>query len=165
MTALDCLNALKKFIQTEVADNISLLKENTENEYVHPYVSLMTLPHKNFTPVDFTVPFILIGFNEGSDEAGENRLSIRILCATYTSDTYDDDVKLPAETGYRDLLNILETIKLKLIGNAVINQMGSVDKPINYGIYSEQITYPYNYGYLTFNVQIPVNEYPMKEFL
>lgn len=165
MTALDTLKALKKFIQTEVAEEMKLLKEHTENEYVHPNVFMMTVPHKNFVPVDFAVPFILVGLSEGADDGDENTLNIRIMCSTYTSGVYDNELKLPSEKGYLDLMNLLERIKLKLTEKAVINGQGTVTKPINYGVYTEQLTYPFNYGYLTFGVQIPINEYPMKEFL
>lgn len=165
MTALECLKALKEFIKKNVADEMMLLKENTEDEYVHPNVSLMTLPHKNFVPVDFTVPYILIGLDVGVDDGDENQINIRVLCATYSSGFYDGETKLPDETGYIDLLNLLEKTKLELVENAVIDGMGSLSKPVNYGIYSEQITYPYSYGYLNFPVQLPINEYPMKEFL
>lgn len=161
MTASDCLKALKDFVQKNVADEMMLLKENTENEYVHPHVCIMTLPHKNFIPVDFSVPFILIGLSDGTDSGNENKLSIRIMCATYTSGTYDNELKLPDDTGYIDLLNVIERIILRLTERQVINGMGSLEKPINYGVYSEQATYPYNYGYLTFGMQIPLNEYPM----
>lgn len=165
MTAVDFLKALKDFIKSEVADGIWLLKENTEKEYVHPHVYLMTLPHKNFIPVDFSVPFILIGLTDGSDAASENHLAVRILCATYSSINYDADLKLPDETGYIDLLNILERIKLKLVEKRVINGKGTVEKPINYGVYAEEVTYPFNYGYLTFGVQMPINEYPINRLL
>ncbi len=169
MTAVEALNALKEFIEKEVASTILLQKEGlatAEPEYVHPYVSLITLPHKNFTPVNFQVPHILIGFATGTDGAEEHPLNIQIQFATYGGDImFKETANIPDSSGYIDLLNLIERTKQALIQAAVIEKAGLVTKPIMYGIYSEQITYPYWYGYLTFDLQIANTQRQMKEFL
>lgn len=158
MTAVDALQTLKKFIEEEVAPDILLLKEGlttAEPEYVHPYVGLITLPHKNFTPVNFQVPHCLIGFTNGIDGAEDHPLSIQIQFATYGGDiAFQESANIPDSTGFIDLLNFIEKTKQKLVQATAIKGCGVIDKPIMYGIYNEQITYPYWYGYMTFDLQI-----------
>lgn len=162
MTLVEAMDALKEFLQEEVASQMKLQKEQTSPvEYVNPFVAKVTLPHKNFMPVDFQVPFILVGLSSGIDDMDENKATIRILCATYGGNVTDD---IPDETGYEDLLNLIERIKLKLVETAVIKGAGTVNKPIQYGIYDTELTYPYWYGYLQFDMQLPFTEFPMWDF-
>lgn len=165
MTALDALKSLKLFIENEVANTIELQKEGSNPvEYVHPYVSIITLPHKNFMPVNFQVPHILIGVENGTEDTDENKLQIRIACATYGgSVTFQAQNNIPDEKGYIDLLNLIERIKLKLIDKTIIEGDCVVEKPITYGIYGEEFTYPYWYGYLQFAVQIPLVQAKLEE--
>lgn len=169
MTAVEALTALKEFIEEEVASTILLQKEGhatADPEYVHPYVALLTLPHKNFMPVNFQVPYILIGLANGTDSANEHPLSIQIQFATFGGDImFKETANVPDSSGYIDLLNLIERTKEKLIQAAVIKECGVVNKPMLYGIYSEQITYPYWYGYMTFDLQITTTMRQMKEFL
>ena len=86
MTAVESLQALKKFVEEEVASGILLRKEapsTEEPEFVNPYVALISLPHKNFMPVNFQVPHILIGLVTGKDDTEEHPLSIRMQFATF----------------------------------------------------------------------------------
>lgn len=169
MTAVESLKALQKFIEEEVASKILLQKESDtmeEPERVNPYVALITLPHKNFTPVNFQVPHILIGLANGTDATDEHSLSIQMQFATYGGDiAFKETANIPDSSGYIDLLNLIELTKAKLVQAAVINDCGVVDRPIMYGIYHEEITYPYWYGYVTFDLQITKTLRQMKEFL
>lgn len=169
MTAVEALNALKAFVEREVAGSILLRKEGLateEPEYVNPYVALITLPHKNFMPVNFQVPHILIGLAGGSDAANEHTISIRMQFATFGGNIlFKESANIPDSGGYIDLLNLMERAKQKLIDAAVIEGSGAVDRPFTYGIYDEQLTYPYWYGHITFDMQIPVTQRQMKEFL
>lgn len=167
MTTYDALIALKKFLEEDVAPTIELQREKTDQvEYVNPYVGIISLPHKNFMPVNFTVPYILVGFSEGNEDDTENALTIRIQCATYGGDVlFEQENNIPDEKGYLDLINLIERIKNKLIDKAVVEKAGAINKPILYGVYDEEITYPYWYGYLQFTLQIPINNRQIKEFL
>lgn len=160
MTALEALRSLKTFIENEVASGIALQKElSNPPEYVNPYVSIITLPHKNFMPVNFQVPHILIGVENGTDDTDEHILRVRIACATYGGDVgFQEQNNIPDEKGYFDLLTLLERIKAKLINATIIEDDCVVERPVTYGIYDEQLTYPYWYGYLQFGVQIPIVE-------
>lgn len=169
MTALDCLKKLQAFIETEVASTVLLRKEGSsleKPEFVNPYVALMTLPHRNFMPVNFQVPNILIGIVQGTDAAEENALTIRMQFATFSGDIrFEETANIPDSGGYVDLLNLIERTKEKLVNAAVINGGGVVEKPFTFGIYDEQVTYPYQYGYMTFKLQIPISTRQMNEFL
>lgn len=160
MTAVEALISLKSFLDREVAQGILLQKEGSDPiEYVHPYVSIIALPHKNFMPVNFQVPHILIGFVEGEDADDDNTLNIRISCATYGGDaTFQEQNNIPDEKGYLDLLNLLERIKTKLINETIVEGDCIVEKPIKYGVYDEELTYPYWYGYMQFAAQLPIDE-------
>lgn len=159
MTAVEALKALEEFIKEEVAANTLLQKESltTEKpEYVHPLVALIALPHKNFTPTSFQVPHILIGFTNGKDDTEEHPLNIRIQFATFGGNMSPDMANIPDSSGYIDLLNLIELTKRKLIKAAIINGAGVVQKPISYGVYDEELTYPYWYGYLSFDLQTQI---------
>ena len=168
MTVVESLNALKEFVENKVASSILLPKEGlaTEKmELVNPYVALIAMPHKNFTPVNFQVPHILIGFATGTDGANEHSVNIQMQFATFGGDIkFKETANIPDSSGYIDLLNLIERTKKELIQEAVIKG-GVVSKPMMYGIYNEQITYPYWYGYLTFELQIQTTLRQMKEFL
>lgn len=165
MTALEALRSLKSFIEREVASGIELQKENSyPPEFVNPYVSIITLPHKNFMPVNFQIPHILIGVENGTDDTDEHILRIRISCATFGGDVaFEEQNNIPDEKGYLDLLTLLERIKAKLINEAIIEGDCVVERPVTYGIYDEQLTYPFWYGYLQFAVQIPIVEAKLSE--
>ena len=183
MTAVDNLKGLRDFVEKEVANTFRLRKEalsTEEPEFVHPYVALISLPHKNFMPVDFQVPYILIGMVNDNDAADEHTLSIRMQFATFGGEVMFNDwavriptgipqeamaAKIPDSSGYIDLLNLMERTKERLINHPVIKGGGIAVKPFTSGIYDEQVTYPYWYGYMTFDLQIPVTQRQMLEFL
>lgn len=169
MTAVESLTALKQFVEEEIASTFLLQKEGSpmdNPEYVNPYVALFTLPHKNFVPVNFQVPHILIGMSQGIDGAEDHPLSIQMQFAIYGGNIiFPETANLPDSSGYIDLLNVIERTKEKLVQAAVIKKCGVVNKPFLYGVYTEQITYPYWYGYLTFDLQIESTIRQYKEFL
>jgi hypothetical protein len=159
MVTLDFLKELKKFIQTEVASKIKLQKEESDPpEYVHPYVEICYLPHKNFSPYDFQVPLILISLDDGEDGAESHSISIRLTLATYGGGFYEE-TKIPDAKGYIDLLNLIEITKQALITKSVINEKGIVERPVSYGMYDTELIYPYWYGYITFTASIQATEY------
>lgn len=166
LSIVNCLEDLKKFIEEEIASGIMLLKENSEDEYVNPYVGLITLPHKNFMPVNFQVPHILIGLEVGNNDiSNEHTINIRIQCAVYGGDIqFGEDANLPDETGYINLLNLEELIMHKLTQEAVIGNC-VIDTKFNYGIYDEELTYPYWYGYVKFSINIPNMNRQFEEFI
>ena len=165
MTAIDALKALKVNIEKIIEDqNILLQKENSyPPSYVKPYTDLIFMPHSNFAPQDYKVPFVLIGLDKAVDDASEHTLFVRLTIGTYGGGWYVDDsgnkVDLPDGNGYYDLINLIERIKFAIVTKANIDGAGTVCKPFDYGTYDTEMTYPYWYGYLSFNVSIPATEY------
>lgn len=171
LSAVYCLQDLKEYIEKEIASGIKLLKEkhnsDMPDEYVNPYVGLVTLPHKNFMPVNFQVPHILIGLVSGHNEPSkENTISVRLQCAVYGGDVqFKEDMNLPDETGYISLINLQERIIEKLTQAAVIGNC-VIDQSFDWGIYDEDLTYPYWYGYIQFSIDIPTtNRQKPRDFL
>ena len=161
MTALQALKDIKKLIEDEVASKVKLQKEKSNPaEYVHPYVALLSMPHKNFIPSNCQVPYIMIGVETESDDGEEHELNVLIQFATFGGGYYDRELMIPDDKSTIDLLNVIELTKQALLTQTVIGSC-SVDRPMTSGIYSEMLTYPYSYGYLAFKVQLAVFEYPM----
>lgn len=168
MTVLDTLKSLKTFLEETIKEqNLKFQKEDTEDELVAPYVEICYFPHKNFTPFGFSSPAVLISFDGDSDEAKENALDIRLIFSTYGGGYYQNTT-IPDSKGYIDLINLMELLKI-----AIVNQWtfggGTLEKPINMGMYDTELAWPYWYGYISFTVQIPATEYvinkEMEDFL
>ena len=162
MTALDFLKELKKYIESEICANMKLQSENSE-EYVEPNCFIMHLPHENFNPKGFTVPFVSVALDNADDDTEDNTLDIRITWGTYGGGYYLDDMEnktdIPDGNGYIDLLNAIELSKQALLRNATMNGKGTITKPISYGTYDVDAPFPYWYGYLKFKAEIPNNDY------
>lgn len=161
MTTLDALKDLKTFIENFVKESEMTFQreESDPPEYVIPFVQICYFPHKNFTPGLFQSPGVLVSLDEDEDGAQDNSMSIRLICGTYGGGYYEG-TGIPDAKGYLDLLNLMERLKVALITRYTIGR-GAINKPIQMGMYDTEITWPYWYGYLTFDVQIPATEYPM----
>lgn len=168
MTPLDFLESLKTFLAENVAAKITLQSEGSDPiEYVNPYVEIVYLPHKNFTPYSFQVPYMMVSLDEGADEAQEHQVDIRINCATYGGGFYLDEdgepTKIPDAQGYKDLLNLMEFIRQALLNSPIIGGKGRVLKPVTYGMYDTELVWPYWYGHLSFSVSLLATEYDWRD--
>ena len=168
MTVLDTLKNLKAFIDETIKNqNLKFQKEDTEDELVFPYVEICYFPHKNFTPFGFSSPAVLISFDGDSDGANENAIDIRLICSTYGGGYYENTA-IPDSKGYIDLINLMERLKIAIVNQWTFDS-GTLEKPINMGMYDTELAWPYWYGYISFTVQIPATEYvinkEMEDFL
>ena len=158
MTILDTLNSLKTFLDETIKEqNLKFQKEDAENELVFPYVEICYFPHKNFTPFGFSSPAILISFDGDSDGANENAIDIRLICSTYGGGYYENTA-IPDNKGYINLINLMECLKIALVDKWTFGS-GTLEKPINMGMYDTELAWPYWYGYMSFTLQIPATEY------
>ena len=162
MTVQDALDDLQKFLEQTVLDlNMKYQQEETRPPlYVTPYVAQCYLPHKNFSPVDFQSPGILIALDTAEDTGQENPLDVRLVCTTYGGGMYQD-TQIPDASGYKDLLSMMERLKTALITRQAIGR-GGLRKPVEMGMYDSELSWPYWYGYLRLSLDIPVTEYPMR---
>ena len=175
MIPMEALNALKAFTEAKIAPRLLLMKEpqinadvmdmqEQETEYVHPYVEIGDIPHKNFVPLDFQTPMILWTFDEAEDSGNysEGRtISIRAYVSTYGGNVYKTEngvaTKLPDNKAYIDLINTLEFMYQQISADLTIGGKLMIHKPITYGKYDGAF-YPYAYGYLQAQAEIPVFE-------
>lgn len=163
MTTQDALDDLQSFLETTVQDlKMKYQQEETDPPvYVTPYVAQCYLPHKNFSPVNFQTPGILIALDTTDDTGSENTVDVRLVCMAYGGGFYAD-TQIPDASGYKDLLSMMERIKTALITQQAIGR-GGLRKPITMGMYDSELSWPYWYGYLKFSLDIPVTEYPMRD--
>lgn len=175
MTPMEALNALKAFTEEKIAPRLLLMKEpqisadvmemrEQETEYVHPYVEIGDIPHKNFQPLDFQCPMILWTIDEAEDSGSysEGRtISIRAYVSTYGGGVYktQDGVatRLPDNKAYHDLMNTLEFMYQQLSADLTVGGKLILHKPFTYGKYDGAF-YPYSYGYFQAQAELPIFE-------
>lgn len=167
MTARDTLDALQAFLKERVAEHILLQREPMQGEesaptepdsYVHPSVPIIRLPHQNFNPDGFQVPFLAVCFDSDDDGDDEHTMDIRLVAGIYGGGNYEGDADpdgIPDNKGYLDLINLMEKAKLELLSEGIIGGACRVCKPVSMKPYDED-TWPYWYGNITFPVSIPI---------
>ena len=162
MTTQDALDDLQGFLEKAVQElHMTYQQEETDPPlYVTPYVAQCYLPHKNFSPVDFQTPGILIALDTADDTGREHTVDVRLVCTAYGGGTYQG-TQIPDASGYKDLLSMMERLKTALVTQQAIGR-GGLRKPITMGMYDSEMAWPYWYGYLKFSLDIPVTEYPMR---
>lgn len=169
-TINNMFDSLKKYIEDNIASKLELQKELSDttdidlSEKVHPYVESVHLPHKNFTPKGYQVPYILIGLDNGNANTKDGKtLNINLNLATFGGDVYKDEfgneTNIPDATGYKDLLNVIDYITNELINNPIINGVGVVDPDIDFGVYDTEFAWSYWYGYVSFSIRMTGAEY------
>ena len=126
-----------------------------------PYVEICYLPHKNFTPVGFQTPSVLVCFDGSRDTGRDRMMDVRILCSTYGGGFYDSTT-IPDAKGYEDLLSLMEWLQTILVTRWTIGR-ASLNRPIESGMYDTELSWPYWYGYISFDVPLTVIEYPISD--
>jgi len=172
MNSVDTLTTIKDFIQKKIIEkNILMQLEETQNgpQYVNPYVEVCSLPHKNFLPQGFQVPFIVVMLDDEDDNGNENVYSIRLVFGAYGGGYYKDSngsmTTVPDAKGYIDLLNLMDIVKQWLVTSSIINNKTVISKPYKKGMYNDENTWPYWYGYSTFSAAGVVENYLIHENL
>jgi hypothetical protein len=172
MSTVTILDKIKEFLEESVAPNIKLQKADDNNidlyELANPQVFIGWLPPKGCIPegLTHTIPCLLVGLDECSDDGKEGELNLRISAAVYSPGMHK---KVGAEEGsvtefkadyqgYIDLLNLLDRTTAELIKAQVIKNSVSLIYPVKSGMYLEQ-PYPFWYGWITFSVKKPA--YPI----
>lgn len=153
------LEALKRFLENNVANKFKLEKPNDaldENyELVNPAVYIGWVPPKNYlNEYGYDVPSLLIMEDSGEDTGNEASLDIRIGIATYDPGLTTNSMTLKTEPnfkGYKDLLNVIQRIRIELSMVTIIGDMTTIIGPIRWGMYEEQ-QYPYWHGWVSFKV-------------
>lgn len=165
MSTIAILEALQAFLQDKVTPTIKLQKPNDNNvkDYtlVNPAVHIGWIPPKGYLPegMESAIPCLIVGMDDGSQDAQSNDLNIRISAAVYSPGLHAPDAVgaityTPDFQGYQDLLNLMDRTLAKLTENRVVNGV-SIQDPIKWGMYQSEQPYPYWYGWITFTVSKP----------
>lgn len=143
---LDMSDALRALIK-DCTKNISL--PDSEGGNSSPEVYDAFVPKKRRNEKDPKLPFVVVRPSKGSDdppEGGDYQSTVEamILIAVHR----------PDEEGYRDVVTILEKIRLKLLSYPVFGERYRVERPVSWEI-SEDESWPNWYGVVTLQVTVP----------
>lgn len=158
---MNVLNALKAFIETEVAAGILL--EHPQRGMVSPAVFTGYVPPKNYLPAGYDIPGILICIDKGSEDNDSASIGIRMVLAVYSEGTATAEGTTPDMKGYEDLLNLNDRIIERLTRFAIIPGAGTVEKPIVWELFEEQKE-PYWASWLSFGLSAVVRDMVNTEY-
>ena len=174
---ISVLNAYKEYIEKNlIKDDYKLAKAPDLDRqgiddctHVIPKVTTGCLPHANFSLYGagnefFQAPYILVGY-EDAENGEEDNLSILIQVCCYSSSIYITDesdekyeLKIPDNRAFEDVTLLLEYIS-NILRKEITIAGTCIDKPISIGSYnSKELTYPYSFGYLRFNIKYSVED-------
>ena len=161
ITEIEVLNSLAKFLKEEIASEFLLKKMPKNNrtydkyQLVNPAVYVGWIPPKGFkNDYGFTIPCLVVMTDNGQDDYNSASITARIKIVTYDAGLVtDDNLLTPGLEGYKDLLNIVDKIRLKLANNTIINEKVNHGKPVEWSIDEEQ-SYPIWSGEVSFPVDI-----------
>jgi hypothetical protein len=154
-TILSILHAYQEYIQKELqAADYKLMKAPPIDKqgiekpiFVIPAVTTGCLPHANFSlygaPNElFQAPYIIVGFDDNSEDYEEAGIQLLIQCCCYSTSSYVTDevddrftLDIPDNKAFEDCLNLMEWIKQNLIGKGSISGT-TIDRPIRIGSYN-----------------------------
>lgn len=143
---LDMSDALRALIE-DCTKNLSM--PDSEGGSSSPVVYDAFVPKKRRGETDPKLPFIVVRPSKGGDDEAQNgayqsTVEAMILIAVHR----------PEEDGYRDVVTILEKIRLKLLSYPVFGKRYRVERPIAWEI-SEDESWPNWYGVITLQVTVP----------
>ncbi len=127
MNTVKVLNDLKGFLEEHVAKHIELKYPDDDNAYsyklIHPSVFVGWLPPKGYLPqgLESTIPCMVVGMDNGSDDTTESGLRIKLSMATYSPGEYgkEEQSLKPSFNGYVDLVNLFDATKAALLKHLI----------------------------------------------
>lgn len=170
---LTTLHAIQKYIEIAIEKHdYKLFKSPPMNkqgivkpELVHPMVTTGCLPHANFSLYGaerefFQAPYVLIGYEDGDLQSEEQSLRILINVCCYSQGLYIDDesqsdynLMIPDNKAFEDCTLFLEWLQQRLLEAGTING-ATIEFPVRLGSYnSKELTYPYAFGFLSFDLK------------
>lgn len=165
MTNLILLDALVKRFQELFAD-YSLPSKSGENKQVKIFAQYLPQPKgvtvkpkgeaqiefQEYGPADYedNFPCVIVKFDECND-GEENRISMATSDIHFLVGVYD---KNPNCQGYRDVLNILDKIRICLWEERCIEKKFRVEPPIKHYLFDDQ-PFPIFFGVLETRWEVP----------
>ena len=153
MTIVALLESLKRFCKKTVKTldlPTSIQKGDTEQEHRAPEVFKMRLPDSSAAKK--VAPYILIQFVNGIDQQQSADHAQSSAVVRFIFCVYDKNV----EEGAMMLLNVMETVRIKLLKETVIDDLFKLDREAGLEslVYPEN-TAPYYAGELVGTFQLP----------
>jgi len=171
------LERIQQFLKDKIRDeNYRMVRDPDEGDedaplkLERPRVFIGNIPHTNFAlyasePRFYKAPYLLVGYDTGTFHPDNEEIGILIQGCTYTAANYEDreedDVDYPDNMGVLDITQMLEHV-MGWIRNMPNFPAGMEYEIGNYG--TQAYTYPYNFGYLAFQLKTNVGATPRINF-
>ena len=174
------LERIQAFLQERIAaEKYKMARPPLEGEddgtvsIVKPKVVIGCIPHTNFSmygAVDdrfYQAPYYLVSYEKGTYGADDETVDILIQACAYTAAPYekadDESEDFPDNMGVLDVTEMLEKA-MSWIQEGYSPSPSGMDFEIgNYG--TAAYTYPYNFGYLLFQIKSTVGQSPHRDAL
>lgn len=168
------LNSIKEYLEKKIADEkFKMVREPVEGAdddapltLVKPKVAIGNIPHNNFSLYGATderfyqAPYLLVGYENARFGPDDEEIDILIQGCTYTAQAYDTDensISFPDNNGILDVTQMLEHVMGWIRETPTFSAL--MDFTIgNYG--AQAYTYPYNFGFLSFQIKTNVGAMP-----
>lgn len=158
MTEGSTLKVLQEFIKTNTSDmKLEKKRKKDESELVPPAVFIAWMPPKNHLSDGYDIPGVLVGMDDGEDDGEEATVNIRITFIVYDPGEPVNNVYTPDMKGYTDLLHLMTKVRLAISQERFIKGIEvyiSKENPIKWGMYTEENTWPYFFGWMSFTCRI-----------
>lgn len=168
------LVSIKTYLEKKIAEeNFRMAREPAEGaeddaplKAVHPKVAIGNIPHANFSLYGATdarfyqAPYLLVGYDNAQYNPDDEELNILIQGCTYTAqayDTTDDSIDFPDNSGILDVTQMLERVMGWIRDIPTFSALMEFTIG-NYG--TQAYTYPYNFGFLSFQIKTNVGALP-----
>ena len=172
------LESIRDFLTEKIRENDFKMArppvegdEATPLNVVRPKVAIGNIPHGNFSmfyAADerfYQAPYILIGYEGAKFGPDDEEIDVLIQGCAYTADTYEKeegDLDFPDNEGILDVTQMLERVMDWIREIPTFPPL--MDYTIgNYG--TQAYTYPYNFGYLSFQLKTNVGAMPRTKLL
>ena len=144
MTPTRLLDALAAYLQS-ACSTYYLTDEKVKD---NPLIVSPGFLKKRTSAAEMPYPHIVPRFLKCDDESDGSRVTVRIYCGTYSEDV---------ETGWRDLMNLMEMGRLALLKQRTIAKKYRLQLPVTTEATEDQ-PYPEWVGYITAEYLMPLPE-------
>lgn len=175
------LERIKEYLEGKIKEeNFRMARPPEEGDEesplkaVRPKVTVGNIPHTNFSLYGsaddrfYQAPYILVGYEKAGFHPDNEEVDVLIQACSYTAVPYGRDseeegsVDFPDNTGVLDVTGMLE----KVMGWIREIPTFSAGMEFEIGSYGTMAyTYPYNFGYLSFQLRTNVGALPRPELL
>jgi len=170
------LESIKEYLEGKInEEKFKMVREPEEGDedsplkLVKPKVAIGNIPHSNFSLYGATderfyqAPYLLIGYDSAVFRPDDEELNVLIQGCAYTAKNYDteseEDINFPDNEGVLDITQMLERVMMWIQDYPKIIFPAGMEFTLgNYG--TQAYTYPYNFGFLTFQIKTNVGARP-----